>query len=89
MKAMKFKADWCGPCHAYASIFEEAVADAGIEHEEIDVDQSPEIAAQFGVRNIPMTLLMCGDKVVKRYPGVVEYNDLMAGIKKVGEACSQ
>ena len=53
-----FWAEWCAPCRAIAPI----VKDLAAEHEgklkvvKVDVDQSPQAAAKFGVRSIPTVL---------------------------------
>lgn len=59
-----FTADWCGPCRMIAT----PMAELGDEFKDrltmakIDVDQSPEIAARYGVRSIP-TLIFFRDGV--------------------------
>src|SRR6266545_3076126 len=50
-----FWADWCAPCHALGPILERGVEARGgaVELARIDVDQSPQLAAAFGVQGIP------------------------------------
>ena len=53
-----FWAPWCGPCKMVAPIFEELAAE--IEGQVIigkcDVDDNSDVAAEYGIRNIPTVL---------------------------------
>ena len=54
-----FWAEWCGPCKMIAPSLEEISNEmAGrIKVAKVNIDENPEIAAQYGVRSIP-TLAM-------------------------------
>ena len=54
-----FWAEWCGPCKMIAPSLEEiSVEMAGkVKVAKVNIDENPEIAAQYGVRSIP-TLAM-------------------------------
>ena len=61
-----FWAEWCGPCKMLAPILDE-VADeykGRLQIAKIDVEESQNIAMQFGVRSIP-TLILFKDGVVE------------------------
>lgn len=66
-----FWAEWCAPCRAIAPIVKELAS----EHEgklkvvKVDVDQSPQSAAKFGVRSIPTVLLFQKGTVVGQLNG--------------------
>jgi thioredoxin 1 len=61
---LKLWAVWCGPCKAYAPAFDEATADLkDIKVRSVNVDDHSDLAQKFGVRGIPTTILINGDKV--------------------------
>ena len=54
-----FWAEWCGPCKMIAPALEEIAQEMGgkVRIAKLNIDENPELAAQFGVRSIP-TLMM-------------------------------
>jgi thioredoxin 1 len=61
-----FWAPWCGPCRVIAPILEEVAREfeGKARIGKVNVDDSPELASQFGVRGIP-TLILFKDGQVK------------------------
>ncbi len=57
---LKFGAEWCGPCQAFAPILEEVHAEnAGrVIIKDIDIDRYPDIAKRFPVRVVPTMVLI-------------------------------
>ncbi|MCR5600653.1 MAG: thioredoxin [Ruminococcus sp.] len=67
---LDFYADWCGPCRMVSPIVDEIAE----EHSEftvgkVNVDAQSELAAAFGVSNIPMLVVMKGGKVTAHAVG--------------------
>ena len=57
-------ASWCGPCRAFAPIFEKASEQhADITFGKIDTDAQPELSGMFQIRSIP-TLMVFRDSVL-------------------------
>ena len=65
--AIDFSAEWCGPCKRMAPIVEALAEkyDGKIIVGKVDVDESPELSARFGIRNIPTILFFTNDVEAK------------------------
>jgi thioredoxin 1 len=65
-------AAWCGPCRAFAPIFEEASArHPDVTFGKIDTDAEQELAAQFNIRSIPTLMVWRDGILLLSQPGVV------------------
>lgn len=51
-----FGASWCGPCKAFKPVMESLSSEMPIQF--IDVDTSPQTAAQYNVRSVPTTVVV-------------------------------
>jgi thioredoxin 1 len=67
-----FWAEWCGPCRMLTPILEQLAADKGasIIIGKVNVDECPNLAAQFGVSSIPMLAFIKDGKVAESVVGV-------------------
>ena len=67
---LDFWASWCGPCRMVSPIVDEIAAErSDIKVGKINVDEQPELAAQFGVMSIPTLVVMKNGKVVNQATG--------------------
>jgi thioredoxin 1 len=66
-----FWAEWCGPCKMIAPVLDELAGEyAGkAKIAKLNVDESPNLAAQFRVSSIPMFLVFKGGQVVAQTVG--------------------
>ena len=75
-----FWAEWCGPCRMVGPIVEELSKeyDGKAVVGKVDVDNNPNISAQFGIRNIPTILFFKNGKMVDKQVGAVPKSALAA-----------
>jgi len=73
-----FWAVWCGPCRALAPIIDELATDNSgkLNVFKLNVDDHPNIAAQYGIRGIPTLLIFKNGQVVEQFVGVTSKLDL-------------
>lgn len=68
-----FWAEWCGPCRMVGPVVEELSKDYDGKAlvGKVNVDNNPNISAQFGIRNIPTLLFFKNGQVVDKQVGAV------------------
>ena len=67
---LDFWAPWCGPCRMVSPIVDEIATERGdIKVGKVNVDEQPELAAQFGVMSIPTLVVMKNGKIVNQVTG--------------------
>jgi thioredoxin 1 len=66
-----FWAEWCGPCRMVGPLVEELATeyDGKAIVGKVNVDENPNIAAKFGIRNIPTLLYIKNGEVVDKQVG--------------------
>ena len=76
---LDFWAPWCGPCRMVSPSVDEIVAERGdIKVGKVNVDEQPELAAQFGVMSIPTLVVIKGGKVVNQMVGARPKSQILA-----------
>ena len=60
-----FWAEWCGPCKMIAPALEDIAQELGskVKIAKLNIDENPELAAQFGVRSIPTLMIFKGGEL--------------------------
>jgi thioredoxin 1 len=68
-----FWATWCGPCLRIAPEVEAVAQQLGDRAKvyKLDVDESPQIAQQYGIQSIPTLLIFKGGRPVDQIVGAV------------------
>jgi thioredoxin 1 len=68
-----FWAEWCGPCKMIGPSLEEISKElAGkVKIAKLNIDENPELAAQFGVRSIPTLMMFKGGEVADMKVGAL------------------
>lgn len=79
-----FWAPWCGPCRMVSPIVDEVAAQSNgtFKVGKVNVDEQPELAAQFGVMSIPTLIVMKGGKVVDSAVGVRPKQSILKMLEK-------
>ena len=74
-----FWAEWCGPCRMIAPIVE----DLSKEYDgkaivlKCDVDENPDIALKFSIRNIPTLVFIKNGELVDKLVGAVQRSKIV------------
>jgi thioredoxin 1 len=77
-----FYADWCGPCHAVAPVLEELADELEGQANvvKVNVDESPDLASQYGVQAIPTFIVIRGGKATAKLVGIQSKQALASAV---------
>lgn len=73
-----FFATWCQPCKVQSSVLNSVKDNVGTSARivKIDIDQFPNIAAEYGVRSVPTLMLFKDSEMLWKGNGVHDVNTL-------------
>ena len=75
-----FTATWCGPCRQIAPLVDQLADEyAGrVKVTKLDIDESPNTAAKYGIRGVPTLYVFKGGSVVAQQVGAVPKKTIAA-----------
>ena len=79
-------ADWCGPCKAFAPVFEQAASllVGKCRLAKLDSEANQQLAGQLGIRSIPSLILFKNGREVARQSGALPLQQLTAWLRSQG-----
>jgi thioredoxin 1 len=80
MKLLKFYAEWCQPCKMLSKVMESVELDVPVSN--IDIDKSMDTAIKYGVRGVPMLILVDEEgTAIRSKSGYMSEEDLVKFVK--------
>ena len=74
-----FWATWCGPCRMLSPIVDEVAEErSDVKVGKVNVDEQPDLAAQFGVMSIPTLLVFQNGRLVNQAVGARPKSGVLA-----------
>jgi len=81
-------APWCGPCRMIAPVLDQLAAESDGKYliAKLNVDENPQVAAQFRIQSIPTMLIFKNGLLVDRLMGAMPKGAIAASLAKVSHA---
>ena len=82
---MDFWAPWCGPCKMVGPIIDELATEyeGKVNIGKCDVDENGDVAAEYGIRNIPTVLFFKNGELVDKQVGSAPKSAYVAKIEAI------
>ena len=82
---MDFWAPWCGPCKMVGPIIDELATEyeAKVNIAKCDVEENHDVAAEYGIRNIPTVLFFKNGELVDKQVGSAPKSAYVAKIEAI------
>lgn len=79
-----FFATWCGPCKMLGPVLElvSEKMEGKLQIVKVDVDESADLAAQFGIMSVPTMILFKKGQKVAQFSGYMPEAQLMQAIQQ-------
>ena len=76
---LDFWAPWCGPCLMVVPIIEQIAGERNdIKVGKVNVDEQPELAAQFNIMSIPTLVVMKEGKIIRQTVGARSKEEILS-----------
>ena len=83
---IKIGAKWCGPCRTLSDTLHNLdpnkIGDTLIADVDIDEEDNEDIAIEYNIRNIPVTLYVRNGEVLDKYVGATSADDIYKRIEE-------
>ncbi len=74
-----FWAEWCGPCKMLGPVLDEIATEKGdtVKVVKVNVDEEPDLAVEYGIRNIPALFFFKGGELKDNALGVQPKSEII------------
>ena len=76
-----FYATWCGPCKKLSPTLDEVSEELGEQVNIVNVDESEDLAMDYGIRSVPTVLFFKNGQQVDKFVGALPKSEIVAKIQ--------